>query len=296
MSLIGQALLPFMLLFFLAAPASSAISSRTPDKPAAGSPYALTVIPFYSPEKLWTLYSPLIEYLKKKTGKPWELKLYHDHDALLEGFCRGEVSVALLGPIPLGRANKTCGAQPFLVALGKDGKPSYRSVIATNDPAVTGLRTLRGKKFGLFKGSTAAHIVPLKMLRDAGLGPNDLQTVFFEGQDRIMTALLMGEVTAAGMKEALFQKFEKEPIRALKTSVPLPNFSFCASPAASTEVVRQFSTALLALKPREQAGDARTVNSWDDEIKNGFAPPDADFLPSVIRLHEVYQEILHETR
>jgi ABC-type phosphate/phosphonate transport system substrate-binding protein len=296
MSLIGQAVLALTLLIFQASPASSASPARALEKPAAGPPYALTVIPFYSPEKLWTLYSPLVEYLKKKTGKPWELKLYHDHDALLEGLCKGEVSVALLGPIPLGRANKTCGVKPFLVALGKDGKPSYRSIIATNDPAATGLGILRGKKFGLFKGSTAAHIVPLKMLKDAGLGPNDIQPVFFEGQDRIMTALLMGEVAAAGMKEALFRKFEKEPIRALKTSDLLPNFSFCASPAASTDVVQQVTAALLALKPREQTGDARTVSSWDDEIKNGFAPPDADFLLSVIRLHGVYQEILHETR
>lgn len=264
---------------------------------AAGkvSPHTLAVIPFYSPEKIWKLYAPFISYLQKSTGQPWELKLYHDHDSLLEGLCKGEVAIALLGPIPLGRVNQMCGIKPFLVALGKDGKPFYRSIVVTNDMAVADLGMLRGKKFALFKGSTAAHILPLKMLNDAGIG-DAIQPVFFEGQDRIMTALLTREVAAAGIKEALFRKFEKEPLKQLKTSPPLPNFAFCASPAVKSTILQQFTEQLLKLHPLLNPDDAAMVKDWDDEIKFGFVPPDADFLSSVVRLNRSYQEIMHEAQ
>lgn len=284
------------LLFLFAAPGGLPVQAGDTTPQTKSTPYTLTVIPFYSAEKLWTLYSPLVEYLKKATGQPWELKLYPDHDSLLAGLCKGEVAIALLGPIPLGRANQTCGAKPLLVALGKDGKPVYRSVIVTGDPSITDLAMLRGRKFALFKGSTAAHIVPLKMLKDAGLGPGDFQQLFFDGQDRIMTALLTREADAAGMKEALFRKFEKEAIKPLKTSDLLPNFAFCAAPSVKQEVLRSLTEKLLGLKPLSVPADAQAVRNWDDEVKNGFVAPDAEFLPSVLRLNSIYQEMMREAR
>ncbi len=275
-------------------------AARAAEAPKAlhphGSLYTLSVIPFYGPEKMWALYAPFVEQLRKTTGQPWELKLYSDHDSLIADLCSGDVSIALLGPVPLGRANRQCGARPVLVALGKDGKPFYRSVIVTIDPAVTELRMLAGRKFGLFEGSTAAHIVPLKMLKDAGLGEGSVDLVYFEGQDRIMTALLTREVDAAGVKESLYRKFRNEPIRALRTSDPLPNFAFCASPETKPPALDRLVAWLLKLKPLAAAADAATVRTWDDEIKNGFAAPDADFLPSVARLNDVYQEITREAR
>ena len=89
----------------------------------------LGIVPFYAPEKIWNLYTPLIEHLNKTTGYRWELKLYHDHDAIVGGICKGEVTVAFLGPVPFGRAQEQCRTWPLLVALGIDGKPDYSSTI-----------------------------------------------------------------------------------------------------------------------------------------------------------------------
>jgi ABC-type phosphate/phosphonate transport system substrate-binding protein len=198
--------------------------------------------------------------------------------------------------VPLGRANRKCGAEPLIVALGKDGKPTYRSVIVTSDAAVTALGGVRGKKFGFFKGSTAAHIVPAKLLKDAGLGPEAVELVFLESQDRIMTALLTREISAAGVKETLYRKFEKEPLRVLMISVPLPNFAFSALPSWSSQVREQFEQALLRLKPHTNTRDAATMKDWDDEIKNGFVIPADDYLPAVLNLLTTTREIMHEDR
>ncbi len=268
--------------------------SRAETTPAQPSRYSVAIIPFYTPEKIWLLYTPFIQYLSTATGLPWELKLYPDHNSLIQDLCSDKVGIALLGPAPMGRANQKCNAKPFLVALSKDGKPSFHSIIVTSDPAITELSKVRGNKFGFFKGSTAAHILPMKMLKDAGLATGAFKPVFFESQDRIMTALLTQEVSAAGVKETLYRKFKNEPLRVLKTSGPLPNFAFCASPSLSAEIRERFIAVLTKLQPLSNDNDAAAVRSWDDEIKNGFMPPAEEYLGSVLKLHTVYREIMHE--
>lgn len=279
----------FCLCFLLAAGLS-----RAETAPAQPSRYTVAIIPFYTPEKIWLLYTPFIQYLSTATGLPWELKLYPDHNSLIQDLCSDKVGIALLGPVPMGRANQKCNAKPFLVALSKDGRPSYHSIIVTSDPAVTELSKVRGNKIGFFKGSTAAHIVPMKMLKDAGLGTEAYQPVFFESQDRIMTALLTKEVSAAGVKETLYRRFKDEPLRVLKTSDPLPNFAFCASPSLAAELRERFIVALIKLQPLSNDKDTAVVKSWDDEIKNGFMLPAEEYLGAVLKLRTVYREIMHE--
>jgi phosphonate transport system substrate-binding protein len=152
-------------------------SGEKTESPTARA-FSIGIIPFYSPEQIWRLYAPFIEYLNKTTGTTWELKLYHNHDSIIDALCSGGVSVALLGPVPLGRAHQKCRAAPLVVSLGNDGKPFYRSIIVTGDKTIQSLTDLRGKTFGLFKGSTAAHIIPLQMLKDGGI-PAELYTPFF---------------------------------------------------------------------------------------------------------------------
>jgi phosphonate transport system substrate-binding protein len=269
---------------------------RAADPAAAPATRKLAVIPFYTPERMWQLYAPVVDYIRRETGEPWELKLYPNHEATLEGVCRGEADVALLGPVPLGRANRRCGILPFLVPLGKEGRPTYHSMLLSSDPAVTAVAGLRGKKVGLFKGSTAAHIIPLKMLSDAGLGPGTFEPVFYESQDRIMTALLSHEVAGAGVKEALYHRFASEPVRLLMTSEELPNFAFAALPSHPPAQRKRLVAALLKLQPRDNAADAAFVKGWDDEIKNGFVVPGPDFLPAVLQVHDVYETVMHESR
>lgn len=257
----------------------------------------LAIVPFYAPERMWVLYAPLVEYLERATGEPWQLRLSGSHDDLIELICAGKVDVALVGPVPLGRANARCGAVPFLVALGSDGAPEYRSVLLTSDPAVSSIGALRGKSVGFFKGSTAAHVLPAKMLADDGLPPGSYQAVFVESQDRLMAAVLSRKVAAAGVKWALYKRFEREPgLRRLQASGPVPNFSFAALPSLPAAVRDRFVAALLGLQPRASAAAAKTVASWDDEVRNGFVRPAPEFLANVQALRDVTERILRDAR
>ena len=288
----------FSLFSFILLKAASSVAAPYPgvkeQVSKVAAPHVFAVIPFYSPEKIWTFYSPFVDYLRKSTGQSWELKLFNTHDEVLEGICDGRITVALLGPVPLGRASDRCGVKPLLVALGKDGKPFYRSMILTNEPSVTTLKGLKGKKVGFFKGSTAAHIMPAKMLKDAGLDMGSIQPIFLESQDRMISALFSGEIAAAGVKETLARKFSNDKLQAIATSPQLPNFAVCATPSLPGKIREGLVATLSGLKPLTNGRDAEITKGWDDEIKNGFVLPDRQYLPSVLKIHAIFREVQHE--
>lgn len=276
---------------FLIAPAASA-AGKDGEKVAR----TLAVIPFYAPERMWQLYSPFVDFLGTRTGEPWELKLYAGHDEMVRAFCAGEVDVALLGPVPLGRVNVACGAEPLLAALGRDGKPAYRAMLLASDPAVASIGALRGRKVGFYRGSTAAHVVPLHLLRDAGLAPGSFEEVFFESQDKLITALLERKIDGAGVKETLYRRFAQEPLRLLQESAELPNFAIAVLPSLPRAVRDRLVAVLLPLRPQERPADAEAMQGWDDEVANGFAVPPPEFLPAVLRLRDTYEAVMHESR
>jgi ABC-type phosphate/phosphonate transport system substrate-binding protein len=263
---------------------------------AAAAPPApvrkLAVVPFYAPEQMWRLYAPLVEYLRQETGEAWELSLHPSHQALLDDLCAGKVQVALLGPVPLGRLHRRCGGAPFLVTLGPTGDPTYHAVIVTADREVGSLGALRGKDVGFFRGSTAAHVVPVRLLADAGLRPGSYRPVWLESQDRLVAAVLAGKISAAGVKSALHQRFASEPgLRVLGRSAPLPNFAFAATPSLPARSRERFASALLALRPRDRPADAARVERWDDEVRFGFVAPPPDYLPAVLALLDLTEDL-----
>lgn len=280
-------------ILLLSTPVAATAEQIPAPRPIGTRTYSIAVIPFYSPEKIWQLYSPFVAYLNRTTKLTWELKLYHNHESLLSALCADEISLALLGPVPLARASNQCGVLPVLTALTTEGAASYRSVLLTGDPAVRTTADLAGKTIGFFKGSTAAHIMPAKMLLDAGVALRKSSIKYFESQERLMTALLRREVSAAGVKESLARKFAGEGVRILQTSEPLPHFAFCASPRLALPARAAFIEALTALNPRGRPVDRAVVASWDDEIKNGFIAPPARFLDDVLKLGGLYNEVMH---
>ncbi|MHB8837021.1 MAG: PhnD/SsuA/transferrin family substrate-binding protein [Candidatus Methylomirabilia bacterium] len=275
--------------------AGLAPAAQAQPTPGAGTPRIFAVVPFYAVEKLYTLYTPFVGYLTTATGTPWELKLYPNHESLINGFCAGEVDVVQLGPVPMARVNKKCGAVPFLAALSPEALPTYRSVIVTADPAVRSLEDLGERPFGLFKGSTAAHILPSKILRDAGL-LSSVKPVFFASQDAIINALTTREISGAGIKESLYRRIAGAPFRELKISEPVPNFAFATIPEAAPAIRAAFAEALLRLHPTASEADAAVMKPWDDEIKNGFLLPPAGFLESIVQLSSLTDEIMGAPR
>jgi phosphonate transport system substrate-binding protein len=249
---------------------------------------SLAIVPYYAPEKMWQLFSPLADYLTRKTGTTWELKLYPDQESLVRGIGKGEVAVAFLGPVPFGRVSRKTPLRPLLVARAADGSPWYRSVLVTADPAVRTLKDIRGRSFGFFDGSTAAHVVPRRMLEDAGVPVGTYRPVFLKGQDRIVDALLKREIAGAGIKLSLYDKFRGMGLVALLRSERLPNFCFGATSALPAAAEKKFISALLSLKTDPGGADHEILQKLDEEIRHGFVPPPDGYAEVASRLADDY--------
>ncbi|BCB96866.1 hypothetical protein JZK55_17880 [Dissulfurispira thermophila] len=137
----------FIIIVFLAL-----ILSVAPYGYAAENKVYIGILPYYAPDKIWHFYTPFIDYLNKATDISWELKLYHNYDAIVDGLCNGEIAIAYLGPNPLGLASEKCKAKPLLVIIGEDGKPFYRSIIFSNNHKINSLKELKGKPFAFGEG------------------------------------------------------------------------------------------------------------------------------------------------
>jgi ABC-type phosphate/phosphonate transport system substrate-binding protein len=242
-----------------------------------GATLKLGIVPFYTPEKIWQLYRPFVDYLTANSGSAWELRLVKDHEELVAGLCDGSIDVAMPGPIPYGKMLNRCAPRPLLLTLGGDGRPFYQSVIVTATPGIRALADLRGKKFALYEGSTAAHYLPLKMLAAAGLGLKDVQPVYVRSQDQLVAAVMGGEAVAGGIKSALYERLKSPALLVVQRSEDLPNFVFCASPLLRPEQADGFVSALTRLRPREDPAHRDLVKGWDVEVQNGFVKPSASF-------------------
>lgn len=259
-------------------------AASAPAEVQEGSVQYVGIVPFYTPEKIWQLYTPFVDYLNKTTPLTWKLKLYNDHNAIVNGLCSGEITVAYLGPIPFYNAYEKCRAKPLLVSLGKERKPYYRSVVITTDPAVTSMKDLKGKRITFYKNSTASYFALRKMLEDEGIALESIQPVYVRSQDRIIDALLRNEAAAGAVKDSLYEEFKNLNIRRVKHSHPLPPFTFCASPSVSPETEKAFKGALLRLKPLSKPSDKQLMEGWDPELEYGFAPTPKKYRHNVLKL------------
>lgn len=248
------------------------------------------VLPYYAPEKIWHFYKPFIDYLNKTTGISWELKLYNNYDAIIDSICSGEVSIAYLGPNPLGLAYEKCKVRPLAVILGDDGKPFYRSIIFTNDHKINSLRGLKGKSFAFGdKDSTSSHIIPRKMLEDEGITIDMIRPVFLKNHEKIINAVAKKEVDAGATKESVFKKVKDARFNILKVSEPLPHHAFCAAPNINPDIEKKFTSALLKLKPLQNKGDENIVKEWDHELRHGFILPPENYIKDIMKLNDLFK-------
>lgn len=249
----------------------------------------ISVVPFHAPEKIWSLYSPFVDYLNKNTKMKWQLKIYPNHDSIKKALCEGEVLIALLGPILAYISNKECNAEPLILALNEDGANEFKVYIVTADPKIKKITDLKGQKIGLFKPMTVANIVARKMLEDEGLNDTNVDFRIYQTLERIVNDVLTDEIKAGGirhMNNILFKDFN---LRVLKVSEPVPGFAFMASPKVSTSVKKEFVNVLMKLNLLEKNNFNEITKGWDEVIKHGFALPQKGYLKDVEKFYHMYE-------
>ncbi len=258
-----------------AAAAAGAVASG-----AEPEPLRFGVVSLYSPRVMFLKYQPLVDYLTEHTGRPWKLVISTAYQETVDALCADDLTLAYLGPLTYVRARAACGATP-VVRLETGGSAAYTSVILVRqDSSYRRVAELAGTRFGFGSAlSTSSHLVPLAMLREAGISASGVDCRYFDHHERAARAVLLGEVEACGVRDLIGDRFSMRGLRVLARSAPIPNFPLVVGPDASPEL-RRLIVKVLVEDPRLRPELGRRMERWDEEFRSGFAPAvDADYEP-----------------
>ncbi|HSK09898.1 MAG TPA: PhnD/SsuA/transferrin family substrate-binding protein [Vicinamibacterales bacterium] len=250
---------------------------------AAGSPgpvasqkaetIRLGVVGFYNPRLMYLKYQPLVDYLTEHTRWRFELDLSSSYRETVSRLCAGTVQIAYLGPFTYLRAREACGVRP-VVRLNSGGQETYRSyILVREDSAIRDLAGLRGRTiaYGALL-STSSHLMPRLMLQQAGLRPGvDIACRYYQHHERAARAVLLGDVSACGIRDLVGDQFKGRGLKVLARSQPIVNFPLALGPGAPPDLERALVRALVALPARDPA-IAERMAGWDVELSGGFAP------------------------
>jgi phosphonate transport system substrate-binding protein len=249
--------------------------------------FSRQVVPFglcpkYNPRIMYQLYQPFVDFLSENTPYRFEIKLFRSYQETIGRFGTGELQIASCGPVPYVISRERHGVKPLLRALNRDGKPFYRGIIiARRVGPIRTLADLKGRSFAFGQAlSTAGHIVPQYHMMKAGVQTKDLKRfVYLRHHDSVVYAVLKGEVDAGAVKDIIAHRYQKEGLRFIFETDPIPTGLIAARPDAPGDLVNSVRTALLRLDPKNPA-DQNRIASWDEEFKYGFTQvSDSDYDP-----------------
>ncbi|HEY5996475.1 MAG TPA: phosphate/phosphite/phosphonate ABC transporter substrate-binding protein [Candidatus Deferrimicrobiaceae bacterium] len=231
---------------------------------AAGKPVAFAVVAGDSVKGTVEKFQPLMDYLSKKTGNPFELKAVKDYQAIVDGFKSGEYEAGIIGSGVGGAAVRDIGAIPVVRPVTR-GVSTYRGYLITRkDSGMKKIEDFKGKSFDFGrKGNSAGHLYPLSLLKAKKLDPDTFfsKVEFTPKHEVVISKVLNREVAGGSVKDASYEKLKKEDPRiatelvVLSKSESFPDMTHFFRKGASAELVKATRKALLGID-RDPAGKA----------------------------------------
>jgi|Deesub1362A_J573_1020465.scaffolds.fasta_scaffold00375_21 methyl-accepting chemotaxis protein len=217
------------------------------------------IIPLESPAEMHKRFSPLCEYLSRVIDVPVEPRIQADYETTIKEIGEGITMLCYMTPSTYIKSKIDYGVEVLVMAL-RDGKPFHHvAIIAREDnDEINSIQDIRGKTFAFGDIlSTSSYIVPMAMLKDAGIELQDLNFYDFRGHhDDVVRAVLDGEFDAGGVMESVAQRYKREGLKFIKVSGNIPEFNICVNKNLSPEMKQRIKDALIGLdnnKPEDRA-------------------------------------------
>lgn len=225
------------------------------------------------PKEEVKIYLPFLRYLSQNTGNNFSIKFTEKYENTVENLGKGITDFAALGPVNCVIAKKRHDSKCLAMGLNNEGRPEYRSVIFTRiDNPVNSIKDLRGRTVAFGdKYSTQGHIIPRKMLEDAGITLEVLKGYVFTGSHaNTARVVLNGEYDAGAIQDNLARRLVEEgKIKVLAISKPYPSSLICSNKEVHSPIVKSVKSALLAFDPKGK--HSGILWDWDKtEMPSGF--------------------------
>jgi phosphonate transport system substrate-binding protein len=232
-------------------------------------------LPLENREAMLRQFLPLADHLQRKLGQPVELVFHDRYDALLDAFTRGELDLALIGPLPYVRLRERhAHAVPLAHFVEADRQPTYRCALVDFAGDGVAPAALRGRELALTQPlSTCGPLAADALLRRyADFGLDQVRVRHFATHDAVALAVVAGEHPAGTLKESIARKFATLGLRVRALSEPFPAFALVANAATLSPARRQALSRALLLATAEE----RTA--WGHDWRHGLRPArDADY-------------------
>ncbi|MCX8069228.1 MAG: PhnD/SsuA/transferrin family substrate-binding protein [Thermodesulfovibrionales bacterium] len=253
--------------------------------------YYLSIVPFHAPEKILTLYQPMVDYLNKHSKYKWELKLFQSHEAIAKGLCSSETSIAMLSSPMAYVSHQICQVQPVVMVLGLEKKPTFKIVLITARKDITTVKDLKGKTFGIFKPNTIARALSRKMILDEGLQLSDIKFITYSRLEDIVKDVMSGEIDAGGIRESVYLNFKETDIRVFRSSEEYTGFAFFVKNDFNKNVIKDFQRVMTKLNVNKNPETLKITNKWDLEVSNGFVLPNKGYMEDLVKNHELIKDL-----
>jgi len=209
-----------------------------------------------SPLAMSDKFTPLMEYLNKRTGKKFELRIVADHEGIIRDISQGIIDCCFMNPITY---LKTRGKHEIklLVKAMVEGKSGYRSVIiAKSDGPIQTVQDIREKRFAFgTPHSISSYIAPRFMLLNAGITLQNLVHYEYLGpHENIVKAVLEEAFEAGGVTESIAHKNKAKGLKFVQFSDELPGFVIAVNKSMPESTQASLKQALIELKDTTQEG------------------------------------------
>jgi phosphonate transport system substrate-binding protein len=202
---------------------------------------------------------PLKDYLEKTLGKKISLVVTTDYSSMIEAMRFGRLELAYFGPLSYTLAAQKSRIEAF-AGLKKGGSTTYHAVVIGNRKAgIETIADIRGKNMAYGDtASTSSHLIPKKMLVDAGLqAKTDYKEHFLGAHDAVAVAVQNGHAQAGGLSQPIFKSLVErgiislDKVKVLGVSPAFPQYPWAMRQDLSPDLKKRIKAAFIDMKDKK---------------------------------------------
>lgn len=244
-----------------------------------GAVLKLGIVPLGSPAEMFRQFGPLADFLSEKLGKKVYLKVGIDFAGAIDDIGQNVTDLCFMGAPTYLKAHTLYGNVKVITRALRKGRPYHHAAIITRaDSGIASLSDLKGRTVAFANEiSTAGHIVPRTMLKEAGIDIDDLKFHTYMGHhDDAAIAVIKGDFDAGCVMEAIAYKFMDQGLKILQLSGDIPEFGICCNTSLDERETTAITKALASLNDSTQEG-AGIVRSIDKNYTGFIEANDAEY-------------------
>lgn len=173
----------------------SACTFKKADLGTKENPVKLFFVPSVDAKVIDASSKDIKTYLEANTPYKYEIKIPQSYIAVVEAFGSNQADVAALNTFGYLLANKKYGTEAKLTVI-RYGSSTYQAqFLARQGDKIADLKDLEGKKIAFVDpASTSGYLLPMKMLKDAGIKIGE--HVFAMKHDNVISMIINKQVDA----------------------------------------------------------------------------------------------------